>query len=334
MTIIHTPPSNLTSMDRKLLLEYVRVTEAAAIACSHLIGSGQKDEADAKAVEAMRRGFDKIPARGTVVIGEGEMDEAPMLYIGEKVGPQDLALPEVDIAVDPLEGTNLCAHGMPGALAVLAVANRGDFIQAPDIYMDKLAVGPAGIGVCSLDKSPSENVRALAKAMGKPVRDVVIVVLGRTRHEALVAELRGIGASVRLITDGDVNPCVATGMAESGIDMFLGIGGAPEGVLAAAALKCLGGVFEGRLVFESPEQRERSISMGIADPDRVLRHEDLVRGPCFFVASGVTDGPMLKGVRKIGKRTIVNSLALRSDTMTVRWFETSTLLDHLPVDER
>lgn len=328
------PPSNLKSMDRKLLLEYVRVTEAAAIACSHLIGSGKKDEADHKAVEAMRRAFDKIPARGTVVIGEGEMDEAPMLYIGEVVGPDLPDLPEVDIAVDPLEGTNLCAHGKPGALAVLAVANRGDFIEAPDIYMDKLAAGPAGVGVCSLALSPSDNVRAIAQAKGKPVRDVVIVVLERPRHKALIDELRSLGSSVRLITDGDVNPCVATGLEESGIDLFLGIGGAPEGVLAAAALKCLGGVFEGRLLYDNDEQRERARGMGIADPDGLLRHDDLVRGPCFFIASGVTDGPMLAGVRKIGPRTVVSSLALRSDTMTIRWFETSTMLSHLPIDER
>jgi fructose-1,6-bisphosphatase II len=328
------PPSNLKSMDRKLLLEYVRVTEAAAIACSHLIGSGKKDEADHKAVEAMRRAFDKIPARGTVVIGEGEMDEAPMLYIGEVVGPDLPDLPEVDIAVDPLEGTNLCAHGKPGALAVLAVANRGDFIEAPDIYMDKLAAGPAGVGVCSLALSPSDNVRAIAQAKGKPVRDVVIVVLERPRHQALIDELRSLGSSVRLITDGDVNPCVATGLEESGIDLFLGIGGAPEGVLAAAALKCLGGVFEGRLLYDNDEQRERARGMGIADPDGLLRHDDLVRGPCFFIASGVTDGPMLAGVRKIGPRTVVSSLALRSDTMTIRWFETSTMLSHLPIDER
>ncbi len=327
-----TPPSNLTSMDRRLLLEYVRVTEAAAIACSRLIGSGKKDEADHKAVEAMRRAFDKIPARGTVVIGEGEMDEAPMLYIGEKVGPQDPSLPEVDIAVDPLEGTNLVAKGMPGALAVLAVANRGDFIHAPDMYMDKLAAGPEGVGVCSLAMTPTENVRALAKAKGKSVLDMVIVVLDRPRHAALIAELRALGSSVRLITDGDVNPCVASGLAERGIDMSLGSGGAPEGVLAAAALKCLGGVFEGRLMIENAEQHARVISMGIAEPGRLLRHEDMVRGPCFFVASGVTDGPMLKGVRQVGPRTIVNSLALRSDTMTIRWFETSTLLNHLPVD--
>ena len=214
------------------------------------------------------------------------------------------------------------------------MANRGDFLEAPDIYMDKLAAGPEGVGVCSLAMSPSENVRALAKAKGKAVRDMVIVVLGRPRHEKLIAELRSLGSSVRLITDGDVNPCVATGMSESGIDMFLGIGGAPEGVLAAAALKCLGGVFEGRLVIENEQQRARAIGMGIGDPEALLRHEDMVRGPCFFVASGVTDGPMLAGVRKIGPRTIVASLALRSDTMTIRRFETSTLLSHLPVDER
>lgn len=257
-----------------------------------------------------------------------------MLYIGEVVGPNLPDLPEVDIAVDPLEGTNLCAHGKPGALAVLAVANRGDFIEAPDIYMDKLAAGPAGVGVCSLALSPSDNVRAIAQAKGKPVRDVVIVVLERPRHKDLIDELRSLGSSVRLITDGDVNPCVATGLDESGIDLFLGIGGAPEGVLAAAALKCLGGVFEGRLLYDNEEQRERARGMGIADPDMLLRHDDLVRGPCFFVASGVTDGPMLAGVRKIGPRTVVRSLALRSDTMTIRWFETSTLLSHLPVDER
>ncbi len=322
----------LKSMDRRLLLEYVRVTEAAAISCSHLIGSGRKDEADARAVETMRRAFDKVAARGTVVIGEGEMDEAPMLYIGEKVGPQNPELPEVDIAVDPLEGTNLVAHGKPGALAVLAVANRGDLLNAPDCYMDKLAAGPAGVGVVSLDKSPTENVLAIAKAKDKPPRDVVVVVLERDRHKGLIAELRSTGASVRLISDGDVNPCVATGLDESGIDMFLGIGGAPEGVLAAAALRCLGGVFEGRLKYSNATERERAIEMGLRDPDRLLEHHDLVRGHCFFIASGVTDGPILQGIRKIGKRAIVYSLALRSDTGTIRRFETSTVLDHLPVE--
>ena len=321
----------MPKMDRKLLLEYVRVTEAAAIACSRLIGAGKKDAADSLAVEAMRRAFDKVPARGTIVIGEGERDEAPMLYIGEKVGPKLASLPEVDIAVDPLEGTNLCAHGKPGALAVLAVAPRGDLLNAPDTYMEKIAAGPAGVGVVSLAKTPAQNVRDLAEAKNKPPGDVVVVVLERPRHDELVAQLREAGASVRLISDGDVNPSVATGLPESGIDMFIGKGGAPEGVLAAAALRCLGGVFEGRLAFRNDSERARAIAMGMREPDRLLRHEELVRGPCFFVASGVTDGPILAGIRKIGPRTHVSSLALRSDTGTIRRFETSTLLDHLPI---
>jgi len=321
------------TMDRKLLLEYVRVTEAAAIACSRLIGAGKKDAADSLAVEAMRRAFDKVPARGTIVIGEGEMDEAPMLYIGEKVGPKDPNLPEVDIAVDPLEGTNLVAHGKPGALAVLAVAHRGDLLNAPDIYMDKIAAGPAGVGVVSLQKTPAQNVRDLAEAKNKRPGELVVVVLERPRHDRMVVEMREAGASVRFISDGDVNPSVATGLADSGVDMFIGIGGAPEGVLAAAALRCLGGVFEGRLVYANEIERGRAIAMGLSEPDRILTLDDMVRGPCFFVASGVTDGPMLAGIRIRGNRTLVSSLALRSDTGTIRRFETSTLLDHLPIDD-
>ena len=321
------------TMDRKLLLEYVRVTEAAAIACSRLVGAGKKDAADSLAVEAMRRAFDKVPARGTIVIGEGEMDEAPMLYIGEKVGPKDPSLPEVDIAVDPLEGTNLVAHGKPGALAVLAVADRGDLLNAPDIYMNKIAAGPAGVGVVSLDKSPAQNVRDLAEAKNKRPEELVVVVLERPRHAQLIAEMRDAGASVRLISDGDVNPSVATGLPESGVDMSIGIGGAPEGVLAAAALRCLGGIFEGRLVYANEAERNRAIAMGLREPDRILRHDDLVRGPCFFVASGVTDGPILQGIRLRGARTLVSSLALRSDTGTIRRFETSTVLTHLPIDD-
>jgi fructose-1,6-bisphosphatase class II len=326
-------PAMPERMDRKLLLEYVRVTEAAAIACSRLIGAGRKDAADSLAVEAMRRAFDKVPARGTIVIGEGERDEAPMLYIGEKVGPKDPELPEVDIAVDPLEGTNLCAHGKPGALAVLAVAPRGGLLNAPDTYMNKIAAGPAGVGVISLDKSPAQNVRDLAEAKNKRPGDIVVVVLERPRHDHLVEQMREVGASVRLISDGDVNPTVATGLPDSGIDMFIGIGGAPEGVLAAAALRCLGGAFEGRLTFRNPDERKRAIAMGLDDPEQLLRHSDLVRGPCFFVASGVTDGPMLAGIRRVGNRTHVSSLALRSDTGTIRRFETSTLLDHLPIND-
>ncbi|MCA9684021.1 MAG: class II fructose-bisphosphatase [Myxococcales bacterium] len=320
-------------MDRKLLLEYVRVTEAAAIACSRLIGSGRKDDADSLAVEAMRRAFDKVPARGTIVIGEGEMDEAPMLYIGEKVGPKDPNLPEVDIAVDPLEGTNLVAGGKPGALAVLAVAHRGRLLNAPDTYMEKIAVGPEGVGVVTLEKSPAQNVLDLARAKNKKPHEIVVVVLERPRHDGIVAELRSVGASVRLISDGDVNPSVATGLPDSGIDLFIGTGGAPEGVLAAAALRCLGGVFEGRMAFRNDVERTRAIAMGMEDPDRLLRLDDMVRGNCFFVASGVTDGPILDGIHLRGGRTIVSSLALRSDTGTIRRFETSTRLEHLPVND-
>lgn len=324
--------SALQPSDRKLLLEYVRVTEAAAIACSRWIGLGRKEDADAAAVEAMRRAFDKVPARGTIVIGEGERDEAPMLYIGEKVGPKNPEFPEVDIAVDPLEGTNLCAHGKTGALAVLAVAHRGKLLNAPDTYMHKIAAGPEGVGVVSLEKSPAQNVLDLAKAKGKKPSEMVVHVLERPRHDAMVEEMRKVGASVRLFSDGDVNPCVATGLPDSGIDLFIGKGGAPEGVLAAAALRCLGGVFEGRLAYRNGEERERAIDMGLKEPDALLRHHDLVRGHCFFVASGVTDGPILSGVRTHGPRTVVHSLALRSDTTTIRKFETSTLLDHLPLD--
>lgn len=314
-------------MDRRFVLEYVRVTEAAVVACSQLVGRGQKDEADGLAVAAMRKAFDKVPARGTIVIGEGEMDEAPMLYIGEQVGPHDnLETPELDIAVDPLEGTSLCAKGLPGAMAVLAVTEKGNLLRAPDIYMDKIAAGPAGRGVVSLELSPQQNVRELAKAKGCDPQELTAVVLDRDRHVELVAKLREAGAAVHLISDGDVNPAVATGL-DTGIDLVMGIGGAPEGVLAAAALRCLGGEFQGRLRCSNDTERERSISMGLADPDRLLTLEDLTgHEDCIFVASGVTDGPLLRGVRRSKGRASVHSLALRSWTGTIRYFETSTVL--------
>ncbi len=305
-------------MDRTLVLEFVRVTEAAAIACSHLVGRGQKDAADARAVQAMRQAFDRVSVRGTVVIGEGERDEAPMLYIGEKVGPNDDSLPEVDIAVDPLEGTNLCAEGAPGALAVLAVAQRGGLLNAPDTYMEKIATGPLGHGVVSLQKSPTENVRALAVAKGCKVSEISVVVLERDRHQALIAELRSAGARVFLVSDGDVAPAVATCMPESSIDMVYGTGGAPEGVLAASALKCMGGCFQGRLRFRNEGERERAIKMGMEDPDAYLEMSDLVRGEVIFCATGVTSGPMLKGVRRIGDRLHLQTLAMRSSTGTIR----------------
>jgi len=310
-------------MDRTLVLEFVRVTESAAIACSHMVGRGQRDAADARAVQAMRQAFDRVPVRGTVVIGEGERDEAPMLYIGEKVGPDDVDdLPEVDIAVDPLEGTNLCAEGASGALAVLAVAERGALLNAPDTYMEKLATGPIGHGVVSLQKTPTENVRAMASAKGCKISEITVVVLERDRHRELIAELRGAGARVFLITDGDVAPAVATCMPESSIDMVYGIGGAPEGVLAASALKCMGGCFHGRLRFRNDGERERAIGMGMTDPDAYLEMSDLVRGEVIFCATGVTSGPMLKGVRRIGDRLHLQTISMRSSTGTIRTVET------------
>ncbi len=314
-------------MDRRLVLEFVRVTEAAAIAASTLIGRGLREAADAKAVEAMRAAFDRVPIHGTVVIGEGERDEAPMLYIGEKVGHARPDFPEVDIAVDPLEGTNLCAEGVPGALAVLAVANRGCLLNAPDTYMEKIACGPEGIGVVSLRKTPTENVCALAEVKGRKVSEITVVVLDRDRHKDLVAELRNAGARVFLISDGDVAPAIATCIDDNSIDMVYGIGGAPEGVLAAAALHCMGGCFKGRLRFRNEDERQRAIAMGMKDPDRDLEMSDLVRGEVIFCATGVTTGPMLRGVRRIGDRLHLQTLAMRQSTGTVRMVETSVRAD-------
>jgi len=250
-----------------------------------------------------------------------------MLYIGEKVGASMADYPEVDIAVDPLEGTNLCAHGGPGALAVLAVAAKGHLLNAPDTYMDKIATGPEGIGVVSLRKTPTENVRALAEVKGRRVSEITVVVLERDRHEKLVEELRGISARVLLISDGDVAPAIATCLPDSGIDMVLGTGGAPEGVLAAAALHCLGGCFEGRLNFRNPGERERAIGMGMTDPDQLLKLSDLARGEVIFVATGVTSGALLRGVRRIGDRLHLQTLAMRSSTGTVRWVDTTVRAD-------
>ena len=310
-------------MDRRLVLELVRVTEAAAIACYPMIGRGDGKEADRRAVAAMRAAFDRVPFRGTVVIGEGERDEAPMLYIGEQVGPADDDLPEVDIAVDPLEGMDLCAGGWPGALAVLAAASRGDLLHCPDTYMEKIATGPAGKGTVFLDAAPEDNVRALAAALGRKPSDVTVVVLDRPRHEELIRRLRGVGARVLLVDDGDVAPAVAAGFEDSGIDMLYGKGGAPEGVLAAAALHCLGGHFQGRLAFRNDEERERAKAMGMADPDRLLELSDLVRGEVIFVATGVTTGSLLRGVRRVGDRLETHSIALRSTTGTIRYVEGS-----------
>ena len=310
-------------MDRTLVLEYARVTEAAAIAASSMIGRGEKEGADERAVTAMRDAFERVNARGTIVIGEGERDEAPMLYIGEKVGPDDPDLPEVDIAVDPLEGTNLCASGGPGAMAVLAVAKKGDLLNAPDTYMYKLATGPEGKGVVHLEMSPTENLRALAAAKRRRPDEMTVVVLDRPRHSTIIQELRDAGARIVLIQDGDVAPAVATCIPKRGVDMVIGIGGAPEGVLAASALHAMEGEFFGQLRFRSEEERQRAIDMGfLKDPDKIMEMSDLVRGDVIFVATGVTTGHLLKGVRRIGDHLHLQTMALRSQTGTIRMVET------------
>ncbi|TPG53238.1 class II fructose-bisphosphatase [Roseomonas nepalensis] len=305
--------------DRNLAMELVRVTEAAAISASRWIGRGDKNSADGAAVDAMRRAFDSVAITGTVVIGEGEMDEAPMLYIGEKVGSGG---PEVDIAVDPLEGTSICARGMPNAIATLAVAEKGGFLHAPDIYMDKIAVGP-GLpdGVVHIDASPKENLRNLAQAKKSAIEDLVVCTLDRDRHKDIIRACREAGARIMLIPDGDVAGVVACSQPEAGVDMYIGWGGAPEGVLAAAALRCIGGQMQGRLIYEDDAQRERAKSMGITDPDRIFGVEDMARGDVMFSATGVTTGAMLRGVQRTANRAITHSIVMRSKTGTVRYIE-------------
>src|SRR5580692_9193246 len=316
----HTPnPRAGIQTDRNLALELVRVTEAAALAASHWIGLGKKNEADGAAVEAMRRAFDQVAIDGTVVIGEGEMDEAPMLFIGEKVGAGG---PEMDIAVDPLEGTTLTAKGGPAALAVVALAEHGKFLHAPDIYMEKIAVG-GGLpeGVVDLDASVAQNLRDLAKAKRCEVSDLVACILDRDRHKELIAKVREAGARIMLISDGDVNGVVATATPDSDIDIYLGSGGAPEGVLAAAALRCIGGQMQGRLMFENEEQIKRVIDMGHPDPKRKFNLEEMASGDVMFAGTGVTTGAMLRGVKRYGHGAITHSMVMRSKSGTVRFIE-------------
>ena len=305
-----------TTLDRNLALEAARVTEAAALACSRHIGRGDERAADQAAVDAMRRALGALPIDGTVVIGEGERDEAPMLYIGEKVGRGG---PKVDIALDPLEGTTICATGGANALAVIAMAEDGGFLNAPDVYMDKIAVG-GGLppGVVDLDAEPEENLRSLAEAKGVAVGDIAACILNRPRHETLIAKVRAAGARIRLIQDGDVAGVIATSRADAGIDIYLGSGGAPEGVLAAAALRCIGGQMMGRLVFRNDRERARARKLGIDDLDRKYALEDLARGDAMFAATGVTDGAMLRGVRRGARGAETESLIMRSKTGTVR----------------
>ena len=310
-------------LDRVLVLEMVRVTEKAAIAASKLIGRGDEKAADAAAVEAMRRAFDKLYIDGTVVIGEGERDEAPMLYIGEKVGGAPGKGPKIDIALDPLEGTTITAKAGPNALAVLAAAEKGNLLNAPDTYMDKLAVGPGyPEGIIDLAKSPSDNVRAVAEAKGVDPSEIIVCVLDRSRHNDLIAELRGLGCGVVLIGDGDVAGVIAVTDENTTIDMYMGQGGAPEGVLAAAALRCVGGQFNGRLVFRNDEEKARAAKWGIEDLDRIYKLEDLAKGDCIFAATGVTSGSLLEGVKlKRGGKMTTESVVMRSSSGTVRWIK-------------
>jgi fructose-1,6-bisphosphatase II / sedoheptulose-1,7-bisphosphatase len=309
------------TMDRNLALEVVRVTEWAAIAASMLMGRGDEKAADQAAVDAMRSALNGLRIDGTVVIGEGERDEAPMLYIGEKVGTGEG--PKIDIALDPLEGTTITAKGGQNALAVIAMADQGGFLNAPDVYMDKIAVG-AGLpeGVVDIDKAPAENLARLAKAKNCEVGDLVVCILDRPRHKDLIAAVRAAGARIMLISDGDVSGVIATSLKDSGVDLYVGSGGAPEGVLAAAALRCIGGQMQGRLLFRNDDEKGRAKRLGIANLDRKYGLTELASGNVMFAATGVTDGSLLKGVRRWNGGGRTHSIVMRSKTGTVRFVET------------
>jgi fructose-1,6-bisphosphatase II / sedoheptulose-1,7-bisphosphatase len=311
--------SEKSNLDRIFVLELVRVTEAAAVAASSLVGRGDEKAADAAAVEAMRRELNHLDIDGTVVIGEGERDEAPMLFIGEKVGTGNG--PKVDIALDPLEGTTITAKAMQNSLAVIAISEGGQLLHAPDVYMDKLAVGggyPAGI--IDLDKTPEENIKAVAKAKGVSVHDIMVCILDRPRHTDLINQVRAVGARVMLIGDGDVAGVIATSNPSTGIDMYMGSGGAPEGVLAAAALRCTGGQIQGRLIFRNEDEKERARRWGITDFNRKYSLEDMAGDDVIFAATGVTDGSLLEGVRLLpGNLYSTHTVVMRSKTKTVRW---------------
>ncbi len=317
------------ALDRVLTLELVRVTEEAAVGAARLRGRGDEMAADRAAVEAMRRELNRLQIHGTVVIGEGERDEAPMLFIGEEVGNK--RGPAVDIALDPLEGTTIAAKNLPNAIAVVAIAESGSLLNAPDVYMDKIAIGPGyPKGLVDLDRSPADNIRALAEAKGVPVSEVTACVLDRPRHAKLIEEIRNTGAAIRMIGDGDVAGIIdVTEPERTGIDIYLGIGGAPEGVLAAAALRCTGGQMQGRLVISSDEQRDRARRMGVSNIDRKMELSDMARGEVLFAATGVTDGDLLSGVR-FGKRAITtHTVVMRSSSGTVRWIRA----DHQNVEK-
>ncbi|CQR72910.1 Fructose-1,6-bisphosphatase class 2 [Sporomusa ovata DSM 2662] len=316
-------------MERELALEFVRVTESAAVACGRWMGRGDKIAADQAAVDAMRAAFDIVSISGKVVIGEGEMDEAPMLYIGEEVGHGG---PAVDIAVDPLEGTNLVAKGLPGAIAVLAIAPRGHLLHAPDMYMDKIAVGPMAKGKIDINAPVTENLKAVAAALNRSVKDVTVVILDRPRHAAIIKEARDAGARIKLITDGDVSPAINAAIEGTGVHMLLGIGGAPEGVLAAAAVKCLGGDMQGRLWPEGDADIKRAKAMGITDINKVFTLDELVQGDdVIFAATAITQGDLLNGVRYFGGGARTHSLVMRGTTGTVRFVDAIHKFDKKPM---
>lgn len=318
-------------MNRNLALNLVRVTEAAAMNAAKLMGRGDKNLADQYAVDAMRKMFDTLDIDGTVVIGEGEMDEAPMLYIGERLGSGAAGAPKVDIAVDPLDGTICVAKGLPGAVAVIAAAPEGGLLQAPDMYMDKIAVGPGAKGTVSLDAPVEENLARVAEALDKDLEDLTIIIQDRKRHAEIVDRIRKVGARIKFFEDGDVVSAIATCFEETGVDLFLGTGGAPEGVIAAAAIKCLGGEMQGRLVVNTEEEQKRCEAMG-ADYDRLLTMEDLVRSDeAYFAATGISEGDLLRGVRFLsGDRVKTHSVVFRCTTGTIRFVETVHKLEKKP----
>jgi fructose-1,6-bisphosphatase II len=316
-------------MEQLLALELIRATEAAAIAAARLMGRGEKDEADHAAVEAMRTAMDEVDIDGTIVIGEGERDEAPMLYIGEQVGlggPDSAAA--IDIAVDPLEGTNLVAHGQADAITVLAASERGGLLHAPDTYMEKICVGPVVAGHVDLNLTATENTRRIAEALRRSVADITIVILDRPRHRDLIAEVRAAGARIKLISDGDLSAAISCAVQGTGVHAVMGIGGAPEGVLTAAALRCLGGEIQGRLRFRSEQERERARRMGIDDESRIYRTNELASGEnIVFAATGVTDGELLRGVRFFGGGARTHSLVMAYRTKQVRFVDTVHMFD-------
>jgi len=317
-------------MERELALEFARVTEAAALASAPWMGKGQKEAADQAAVDAMRAVFDTVHIDGEVVIGEGEKDEAPMLFIGEKIGDKKGGAC-VDIAVDPLEGTRLVAKGLPNALAVVAVAENGCFLKAPDTYMEKIAVGPRAKGKISIEATVEENLKNVAEAMGMKIPDLTVIVLDRPRHEQLIKEIREVGARIRLISDGDVAGGIAAAMEDTGVDVLMGIGGAPEGVLTAAALKCIGGEIQGRLKPRNDEEVRRAKEMGLENANQILKMQDLVRGEdVMFSVTGVTNGDMLEGVRFLGDRATTETIVMRSRTGTIRTIKAHHLVGKKP----